>query len=79
MNDLSTGLTSRDTEFMACHRSNCVYSRSQTNLTPHRAMLHDPEEYPQPDEFIPERFIKGGKINPNIQDPTEIAFGFGRR
>lgn len=42
-------------------------------------MLHDPEEYPQPDLFKPERFIKDGKINPNVRDPSTIIFGFGRR
>ncbi|KAI0078416.1 cytochrome P450 [Panus rudis PR-1116 ss-1] len=43
------------------------------------AMLHDPEEYPDPYEFKPERFIKVGKLDPNVRDPTTIAFGFGRR
>ncbi|KAI0085090.1 cytochrome P450 [Irpex rosettiformis] len=42
-------------------------------------MLHNPEEYPEPDKFNPDRFIKDGMINPAIRDPTTIAFGFGRR
>ncbi|KAI0085089.1 cytochrome P450 [Irpex rosettiformis] len=42
-------------------------------------MLHNPEEYPEPDKFNPDRFIKDGKINPAIRDPATIAFGFGRR
>ncbi|KAI0078411.1 cytochrome P450 [Panus rudis PR-1116 ss-1] len=43
------------------------------------AMLHDPEDYPDPFEFKPERFIKDGKIDPSVRDPSTIAFGFGRR
>ncbi|KAI0085085.1 cytochrome P450 [Irpex rosettiformis] len=42
-------------------------------------MLHNPEEYPEPDKFNPGRFIKDGEINPEIRDPATIAFGFGRR
>lgn len=48
-------------------------------LTNFRAMLHDPQEYPEPEKFLPERFIKDGKINPEVLDPSKIAFGFGRR
>ncbi|OSD07374.1 cytochrome P450 [Trametes coccinea BRFM310] len=42
-------------------------------------ILHDPVEYPQPDEFRPERFIRDGQLNPDIRDPTQYLFGFGRR
>ncbi|KAI0085092.1 cytochrome P450 [Irpex rosettiformis] len=42
-------------------------------------MLHNPEDYPEPDKFNPDRFIKDGAINPAIRDPATIAFGFGRR
>ena len=42
-------------------------------------MLHNPEEYPQPDVFNPDRFIKDGSLNPDVRDPTTLAFGFGRR
>ncbi|THH27825.1 hypothetical protein EUX98_g6365 [Antrodiella citrinella] len=44
------------------------------------AMLHDPEDYPEPELFKPERFIgKDGRIDVNVRDPSTIAFGFGRR
>ncbi|KAH9478040.1 Cytochrome P450 monooxygenase 98 [Psilocybe cubensis] len=43
------------------------------------AMLHNEEDYPEPSLFKPERFIKDGKLNPNVRDPAEMAFGFGRR
>ena len=45
----------------------------------YRAMLHNEDEYPDPFAFKPERFLKDGKLNPNIRDPSLMAFGFGRR
>lgn len=41
--------------------------------------MHDPEIYEEPDEFVPERFLKDGKLNRQIRDPAVAAFGFGRR
>jgi cytochrome P450 len=43
-----------------------------------RAILHDPEVYPDPEEFKPERFLKtDGSIR---DDPTlSLAFGSGKR
>ncbi|KAF8992253.1 cytochrome P450 [Cyathus striatus] len=43
------------------------------------AMLNNEEDYPNPSEFNPERFLKNGKINPEIRDPASFVFGFGRR
>ncbi|KAJ3563542.1 hypothetical protein NP233_g8875 [Leucocoprinus birnbaumii] len=44
------------------------------------AMLHDEEVFKSPEEFIPERYLKEGKIDPGVPDPEEFAtFGFGRR
>ena len=48
------------------------------NTTP-RAILHDPEMYPDPARFNPDRYIKNGRLNPDVLDPTTIGFGFGRR
>ena len=42
-------------------------------------MLHNENEYPDPFDFKPERFIKDGQLDSNIRDPALIAFGFGRR
>jgi len=43
------------------------------------AMLHDPNIYPEPFEFKPERFLKDGQLDPDAKDPAHAAFGFGRR
>ncbi|KAF8918429.1 cytochrome P450 [Mucidula mucida] len=43
------------------------------------AMLRDEAVYgPRTDKFDPERFLKDGRLNPDIPHPNE-AFGFGRR
>jgi cytochrome P450 len=40
-------------------------------------MLHDEEEYPDPESFNPERFLNDDK---NVsRNPADIIFGFGRR
>ena len=45
----------------------------------HRAMLNDDQDYPEPREFRPERFLRNGKLDDSVRDPMDIAFGFGRR
>ncbi|KAF8879264.1 cytochrome P450 [Infundibulicybe gibba] len=45
----------------------------------YKAILHDPIEYPEPEEFRPERFIKDGELDSARLDPHAAAFGFGRR
>ncbi len=35
--------------------------------------------YPGPESFSPERFLKDGKIDPDVQDPSSFVFGYGRR
>jgi cytochrome P450 len=48
-------------------------------LTICRAILHDNSVYgDDTDDFRPERFMKGNKLNPEFPQPG-AAFGFGRR
>ncbi|RXW19057.1 hypothetical protein EST38_g6787 [Candolleomyces aberdarensis] len=42
-------------------------------------MMHDPDVFDKPSEFIPERYIKDGKIDPSVPDANHAAFGHGRR
>ncbi|KAI0352616.1 CyP450 monooxygenase [Trametes cingulata] len=42
-------------------------------------VLHDPKAYEDPEEFRPERFLRDGKLDSTVRDPTSFMFGFGRR
>ena len=44
-----------------------------------RSILHDPKTFNNPMEYQPERYLKDGKLNPDVVDPDSVAFGFGRR
>ena len=44
-----------------------------------RSILHDPKIFDNPTEYQPERYLKDGKLNPDVRDPVCAAFGFGRR
>jgi cytochrome P450 len=48
------------------------------------ALLHDPELYPNPEQFMPERYLErspsGAWSNrTDVRDPRDFCFGFGRR
>jgi len=43
------------------------------------SILHDSKAFNNPEEFQPERYLKDGKLNPDVRDPECAAFGFGRR
>ena len=43
------------------------------------AVLRDPNTYPDPSAFNPDRFLKDGEINPLVFNPEDRVFGSGRR
>jgi hypothetical protein len=43
-------------------------------------MLHDPDVYPNPFAFMPERYLrKDGTLDDALIKDVELGFGFGRR
>lgn len=43
-------------------------------------ILNDEKAYLDPSSFKPERFLKDGKLDPSVRNPTRVAaFGYGRR
>lgn len=68
----SYGLTSG--EFISCADA------WLSNHYDSRSMLHDESVFPQPDKFIPERYLgKDESEYDRSKDPSILAFGFGRR
>ncbi|KAH9856473.1 CyP450 monooxygenase [Lenzites betulinus] len=43
------------------------------------AFSRDERVYPNAGEFLPERYLKDGKLNPDVLDAAEFFFGYGRR
>ncbi|KAH9929126.1 cytochrome P450 [Epithele typhae] len=43
------------------------------------ACMHDPNTYHEPASFAPERFLRDGKLDPEVRNPNDFVFGFGRR
>ena len=42
-------------------------------------MMQDPDVFPNPKVFRPERFLGAEKAEGVAANPSQIAFGFGRR
>lgn len=42
-------------------------------------MLRDPDDYPEPDLYIPDRFMGLSAEKAERIDPRNIVFGHGRR
>ena len=42
--------------------------------------MHDPEDFPEPEDFKPERFLdSAGNVDVHGREPADVVFGFGRR
>ncbi|KAJ8468879.1 hypothetical protein ONZ51_g9348 [Trametes cubensis] len=39
------------------------------------AVMHDPQYYPEPDKFNPDRFVRDGKLDTDVLDPTSVCPG----
>lgn len=69
--------------------ANASISGAQSQLTyvhftVTRSILHNAEEFPEPEEFRPERFLKRKpngeyELDKAVRDPQTMVFGFGRR
>ncbi|KZV89538.1 cytochrome P450 [Exidia glandulosa HHB12029] len=42
-------------------------------------ILHNEETYAEPEVFKPERFLTQGMLDPDVFDPRDAVFGYGRR
>ena len=42
-------------------------------------MFRNESDYPNPEVFNPDRFLKDGQIDPSVKDPELQQFGWGRR
>jgi len=55
----------------------CIPFNDQLNIK--RAISRNESVYPNAHIFNPGRFLKGGQINPEVKDPEQLMFGYGRR
>jgi cytochrome P450 len=45
-----------------------------------RNILHNSQDYPEPERFNPERYLRpDGQLDPSVRNPRTACFGFGRR
>jgi cytochrome P450 len=45
-----------------------------------RSILHDANDYPEPERFNPQRYLTSdGALDPFVRDPRTACFGYGRR
>ena len=45
----------------------------------HREVCYNEADYPEPQTYDPERFLRDGRLDDSVADPEERVFGSGRR
>jgi cytochrome P450 len=57
-----------------------LHYRVIKHSTGSRSILHHPDDYPEPNQFKPERYLTPeGTLDPSVRDPRTACYGFGRR
>ena len=61
------------------HYKNYLIPKGATIMANDWAISRDESMFPDAEAFRPERFLRDGKPNPDVPDPDQFSFGFGRR
>ena len=67
-------------ELRSLKKPSCENTDHLTHVVLLRGITRDAEVYPDPERFMPERFLDAnGQVDRSRTDPEDVTFGFGRR